>query len=230
MLIGRRSPWARIVPVAVVAATLPWGAASAQSIGQIQGQAHRSPQEGNIVTIDGVVTLKRSNGFYVQGVANSDDPTSDGLFVSSNEADEVDVGDRVTIEGRVIEFVPPNRPTQLPLTELAEPDVVVVAPGADLPEAVILGTGGRMAPTEVVDDDGLASFEPDQDGIDFYESLEGMRVTVPDAVALSTVNSFGEVRALGSGGEGATGFDGAGAVVMTESDVNPERILIDLDL
>ena len=230
MAIRRWYPWTRIAPVVFVAAAMPCGAASGQFIGQIQGQAHRSPHEGNIVTVDGVVTLKQSNGFYVQGATDGNDATSDGLFVFSNEADEVDVGDRVTLEGRVIEFVPPSRPSQLSLTELAEPDIVVVARGADLPQPVILGTGGRMAPTETIDDDGLASFEPNRDGIDFYESLEGMRATILDAVALSTVNSFGEVWVLASGGEGATGFDGAAAVVMTESDFNPERILVDLDL
>ena len=55
-------------------------------------------------------------------------------------------------------------------------------------------------------------------------------MTILDAVALSTIDSFGEVWVLASAGKGATGFDGAGAVIMTEGDLNPERILIDLDL
>ena len=156
MLIARRYLSAWIAAIALVAATVPLSA-SAESIGQIQAQAHRSPDQGNVVTVDGVVTLRQSNGFYVQGAGDGDDATSDGIFVFSNEADEVDVGDRVTVEGRVLEFVPPNRRTQLPLTELAEPDIVVVARNADLPEPTILGRGGRMAPTETVDDDGLAS-------------------------------------------------------------------------
>ena len=52
-------------------------------------------------------------------------------------------------------------------------------------------SGGRVPPTTVIDDDtpsGSTSdgrlFDPETDGIDFYESLEGMRVQVNDAVAV----------------------------------------------
>lgn len=231
MLIARR-PMRRtsISLLACAAITLPFAAAHAQPIGPIQGQAHRSPEEGNVVTVDGVVILRQSNGFYVQSSSDGDDATSDGLFVFTSEANQVDVGDQVTVEGRVVEFVPASRPNQLPLTELGEPEFSVVERGVDLPDPLVLGPAGRAAPTETIDDDRSATFDPGQDGIDFYESLEGMRVTLPDAIALSTINNFGEVWVLASNGEGATSFDGQGAVVMTETDFNPERILIDLDL
>ena len=87
-----------------------------------------------------------------------------------------------------------------------------------------------MPPTEVIDDDGMATFEPATDAIDFYELLEGMRVVVEDAIAIDPVNSFGEVWALLAEGSGSTGFNGRDAIVMREGDQNPERILLDLEL
>ena len=144
--------------------------------------------------------------------AGFDDATSDGIFVFSSARSDVMVGDRVRVEGRVVEFTPPNRPQQLSLTEIAEPEVVTLASDAALPVPVLLGPGGRMPPTEVIDDDGMATFEPDADAIDFYESLEGMRVAVEGAIALNPMNGFGEVWAVLAEGSGATGFNGRDAI------------------
>jgi uncharacterized protein len=203
---------------------------SAAEIGVIQGEAHLSPLAGQRTEAEGVVTLVRSNGFFMQGASDANLATSDGIFVFSSPAPVVAVGDRVRVEGQVIEFRPSNRPGQLPLTEIAEPDVVMPEKNAALPAPVLLGPDGRMPPTEVIEDDGLATFEPATDPIDFYESLEGMRITVEGAIALTTMNRFGEVWAVVAGGEGSTGFDGRDALVMREGDVNPERVLLDLEL
>ena len=46
--------------------------------------------------------------------------------------------------------------------------------------AVPIGVGGLLPPTTFLDNDGLTSYDPAHDGIDFYESLEGMRVQVND--------------------------------------------------
>ncbi len=205
-------------------------AAQAQPIGEIQGAGHRSPSEGEFVTVEGVVTLALPNGFYIQGEPDGDVATSDGLYLFASDAGLVSVGDRVLAEGRVIEFVPPSRPTALPLSEIASPDVVVVESGVPLPTPIMIGEGGRIPPTESIDDGPAASFDPANDGLDFYESLEGMRVMVPQATALSPVNRFGAVWVVADSGTAATSFDGSGALVMTERDANPERILINLDL
>ena len=39
-------------------------------------------------------------------------------------------------------------------------------------------------------------FDPDSDGLDFYESLEGMRVQVDDAVVVGPTHDFGSNREL----------------------------------
>ena len=206
------------------------GSVEAAEVGEIQGAAHASPVVGDRVEAEGTVTLVRGNGFFLQGAPDADEATSDGIFVFSSALPEVTVGDRVRVEGRVVEFTPANRPQQLSLTEIAEPEVVTLENGAALPASVLLGPDGRMPPTEVIDDDGLATFEPATDAIDFYELLEGMRVAVEGAIALDPVNSFGEVWAVVAEGNGSTGFNGRDAIVMREGDQNPERILLDLEL
>ena len=101
---------------------------------------------------------------------------------------------------------------------------------APQPDPVLLGPGGRVPPSEVIDDDGLASFEPESDAIDFYKFVEGMRVTIEDAIALNPVDDFSEVWVVPAAGSAATGFNGRDAVVMREGDFNPERVLLDLEL
>src|SRR4029453_12824118 len=51
---------------------------------------------------------------------------------------------------------------------------------------ILIGTGGRIPPNRIIDNDTAGSvevaaqttYDPTQDGIDFYESLEGMQVRV----------------------------------------------------
>lgn len=48
-----------------------------------------------------------------------------------------------------------------------------------LPPTTVVGTGGRVPPSSVIEDDANGSvetsgvFDPANDGIDFWESLEG---------------------------------------------------------
>ena len=87
----------------------------------------------------------------------------------------------------------------LTTTELGSPSVTVLSSGNALPDPVVMGTGGRIPPDTVIEDDATGSvetsgvFDPDTDGLDFYESLEGMRVQLDNAVAVGpTETDFGE--------------------------------------
>ena len=81
----------------------------------------------------------------------------------------------------------------------------------------------------------LSSFNANTDGIDFYESVEGMLVQVNNAVAVSPTNVFsagtsGEARelwVLADGGSGASGRSPRGGINISPTDFNPERIQID---
>lgn len=206
--------------------------ATAVSIMAIQGAGHSSALTGQQVVTSGIVTAVGSNGFYLQDATGDGDiATSDALFVFTGSAPAVTVGDAVAATGSVAEFTPGGAATRnLSTTELANvTSITVLSSGNALPEAVILGAGGRLAPTENIDDDAFASFDPTTDGIDFFESLEAMRVTVSNPLAVSATNQFGEIFTVADGGAGATGLSSRNGLTIKADDFNPEKLQIDPD-
>ncbi len=212
-------------------------------IGQIQGVSHTSPYVDNVVTTRGIVTAVASNGFYLQDAGDGDSATSDAIFVFTRTAPTVVAGDAATVQGTVTEFLPGGDPSSLTITELTNPIVTVTSSGNPLPAAVLIGPDGITPPTEIIEDDAFATFDPATDGLDFWESLEGMRVTVEKPVAVDSTNSFGELWTVASNGAGtysasnvaASGLvtikGGAGSLgtfnTGVGSDFNPERIQFD---
>jgi VCBS repeat-containing protein len=195
---------------------------------EIQGEGHATPYAGQPVTTTGIVTGVVGNGFYLQDPSGDGNArTSDAVFVFTSSAPTVAVGDAVQVQGTPQEFVPGA--DSLSITELvaANANVTVQSHGNALPAAVLIGTGGLLPPTSVFEDDGFTSFDPTTDGLDFYESMEGMRVTVAAPVVVSQTNSNGETWVLASGGVGSTGYDGRGGITISAGDLNPERIQID---
>ena len=213
-------------------------------IGEIQGEGHRSIYEGNLVTTTGIVTAVASNGFYLQDAdGDGNAATSDAIFVFTRSTPGVVAGDAITVSGTVNEFLPGGDESNLTTTQIVDPTVTVESSGNALPRAVLIGPDGILPPTEIIDDDGLTSYDPATDGIDFYESLEGMLVTVQNPVAVDSTNNFGEIWTVASDGNGnlaATNVSDSGLVVVeggegglgvfdsgAGSDFNPERIQID---
>ena len=102
------------------------------------------------------------------------------------------IGDLVQVSGTVSEFRPGRDPDNLTITQITSSNakVTVVSSGNPLPAPTVLGVGGRMPPTENIDDDGAGNvetggtFDPANDAIDFYESLEGMILQVDDAAVV----------------------------------------------
>ncbi|NNF61311.1 MAG: hypothetical protein HKN06_08280 [Gammaproteobacteria bacterium] len=207
------------------------GAPTPLAIYQIQGAGHDSPVAGMPVITTGIVTAVDSNGFYLQDpLGDGDTDTSDGIFVFTGTVPTVAAGDDVEVTGSVTEFIPGGVSTgNLGITEITNPTVVINSSGSALPAAAIIGSSGRMPPTEIIDNDGFAVFDPAEDGIDFYETFEGMRVTVQDAIAASVTNRFGETVVLNNGGIFATGLNSRGGITLTENDFNPERIQLQYD-
>jgi uncharacterized protein len=198
------------------------------SIMQIQGRGHLSPFSGDTVLTTGVVTVVSRSGFFVQDPVGDNDPaTSDGLFAFTGSTPAVDAGDWVRLVGLVTEYRPGNDRENLTVTEITRPRIETLSKGNSIPDPTVLGCNRRMPPTETIDDDAFRDFDPASDGIDFYESLESMCVRLPNAVAVSTTNRFGEVWALTEGGACATGTNSRGGITISQSDMNPERIQID---
>jgi VCBS repeat-containing protein len=198
----------------------------ALKIYEIQGEGHATAFAGQPVLTSGIVTGVVGNGFYLQDpTGDGNSRTSDGIFVFTTSAPTVAVGDAVQVVGKPAEFVPGAG--SLSITQLVPTSISVQSHGNALPAAVLIGTGGLLPPTSIMEDDGFTSFDPATDGLDFYESMEGMRVTIDSPVAVSQTNSNGETWVLASGGAGSTGYDGRGGITISAGDFNPERIQID---
>jgi predicted extracellular nuclease len=205
-------------------------------IHDIQGAAHLSPKNGQTVSnVLGIVTAKRSNGFYFQETTpDSDDATSEGMFVFSSSALPVSVGDVVLVGGTVTEFRAGGVSSDnLTITEISTPTVTVLSSGNALPPPIVIGTAGRTPPAAVIDDDATGDvetsgvFDPAGDGIDFYESLEGMRIQVNNPVAVGPTSSNREIPVIGDDGANAGARTARGGIVVRPGDFNPERIILD---
>ena len=248
------------VLVALAAAVAPLGTGGVAfakpkvPIYEIQGAGHISPQVGQTVTTTGVVTAVGFDTFYVQDPSgDDDDDTSDGMVVFNGSFCNgcPDVGDLVQLTDRIDERIPGGAATgNLSTTQMAFPTIKVMSSGNPIPAPVVIGSSGRIPPAvDTISASELAvnlqlvpgTFNPSNDGIDFYESLEGMLVTVEDPVAVSAVRRFArfssEMFVLANNGADiapsgartargginlAAGADGFG-------DTNPERVQIQFD-
>ena len=205
------------------------------TIAKIQGAGHISPMRSLVVSeVRGVVTFVMSNGFYMQSMTPDDDPaTSEGLLVFTDWVPSTRIGDEVLVSGRVDEFVPGGGYGNLSTTRIKGPEVEIVSRGNALPEPTIIGEGGRVPPTEIIDDDtngyisGKGEFDPENDGIDFYESLEGMLLQINNPVVVGPTNAYKEIAVLADMGANASLRTPRGGIVIRENHFNPERIIID---
>ena len=190
---------------------------------EIQGEGHISPYLDARVTTSGIVTAVERGGFWLQDSAGDGNAaTSDAIYVRSSAA--IRVGDGVTVTGTVSEQV---RGSGLTVTRINADSCTVASHDNVLPEAVVIGAGGLLPPTSVIEDDGMRYYDVSLDGLDFWESLEGMRVTLDTPQAISNTNSFGETDLVVSGGAGATGLSERGVLTVSEGDWNPEMIQLD---
>ncbi|MBB5960630.1 hypothetical protein FHS29_007258 [Saccharothrix tamanrassetensis] len=205
----------------------------------VQGAGHRSPLAGQQVTVArGVVVAAdaRRRVFWLHSVTPDHDPaTSEGVQVAV-DAPTPQVGDLVRVTGTVREHrdgddTPTN--ANLSVTRIGGPASVTIVGRHPVPAPVPLGESGRTPPHEVVKDDVVgdieysAAFDPAAQGLDFYESLEGMPVRVDEPVAVSPALEFSggrRVTVVADGGAGATTLAGRGALAAREHDPNPERL------
>jgi len=208
-------------------------------ISQIQGKQHRSPYDGQTVkNILGVVTAVRGDGFFLQDVQTDGDPhTSDGVFVKPNGNCDPTIGDLLLLTQAVVrEYNPAGiGENSLTITNLIAEKCNLQQRSFPVPEPVVIGEGGRVPPGEIIENDTQGyvtqnnTYDPEEDGLDFYESLEGMLVQVNDAIAVSTKNSYRNVSVVGDNGRFTNALSSEGFMVIREGDFNPERLLLDDD-
>src|SRR6266581_1908081 len=154
------------------------------AIHDIQGAGHISPLVGvTVLDVPGLVTATRRNGFYLQDPKpDTDERTSEGIFVFTATGPTVAIGDGVTVSGAVSEFRPGCPPASctrdnsafanLTVTEIVASSVQLTSSGNPLPPPVVVGMGSRLPPTAVVagsgDVEDSGFFDPAVNGIDFF--------------------------------------------------------------
>lgn len=199
-------------------------------IRDIQGDGHYSDYTGATVNeITGVVThLYNSANFVIQDVTPDEDNTTSEAIMVNKASNGLKVGDVVTVAGTVEEWYYEGysdmKQNDLPITRIRATSAV--ANGThELPAPLVINKD-IFPPTEIIDNDGLTSFDPAEDGIDFYESVELMRVAVSNAKVVGPQN-YGEVIVVS--GDSNTQFNDFGGINLSANDYNPERIVVDFD-
>ena len=215
-------------------------------ISEIQGAGHLSPLDGTqVFGVEGVVTAVSRTGFWMTDPTPDADPaTSDGIFVFRNRESNPIVGDLVTVNGTVDEFRSGGSGgfENLTTTELVSFSPLTILSGDHSLPTTVIGVD-RLPPTLVIDDDstdtveaGNAVYDPANDGIDFWESLEGMRLEVADAVAVGPRNGFGEIAVISQLQTDAGVRTPRGGILVRKladagnyqpGDFNPERLILD---
>lgn len=221
-----RRDLSRLASLGVV--LLACGAANGVTISDIQGPAFLSPYAGRLVhDVAGVVAAKvcqhilttsqnahsrtqDAYGFWIIGEPTDDLRVSNGIRVyGRNVARSADVGDLVSLSGRVVEYRNPARPNDLSLTEIENPTNIRVHSSGHSLIPVILGehrtpprsalsaldkgpdgwlsVPGNVSSIEAVN----AMLDHENYGIDFWESLEGQLVTIKSPTAVSFPDRFG---------------------------------------
>jgi predicted extracellular nuclease len=200
-------------------------AAISLSINQIQGSGAVTPFLGQFVSTSGIVTGRKTNGFFMQDPGTNDDSnpaTSEGIFVFTSSAPPVVPGDAVAVLGTATEFF---NLTQVEST--LSGDVTVTSSGNPLPAPVVLTT-------TILDPAGP---------VDQLERFEGMRMHAGTLVSVAPTNEFGETFTVLEGVARPMREPGieisftvppdptSGMVdcCIPRWDENPERIMIDSD-
>ena len=155
-----------------------------KNIGEVQGESHESPLAGKEVIINNVVVTKTDKtGFYVQDKVSDNNPrTSDAVYVASK--DKVESGDLLKVQGTVKEgymeeySVKPGQTFKKPAGSLTVTQIInatITKLGkAELPKALNIS---EKMPKDIVDQTPT-KYNPETEALDYWESLEGMRVEV----------------------------------------------------
>ncbi|WP_238600738.1 DUF6359 domain-containing protein, partial [Metasolibacillus meyeri] len=180
--------------------TLDYKITDALRIHEIQGAGHTSPYNNQVVEgIEGVVTstyeVTGATYYTIQTpdeLVDNDPHTSEGIVLYSGRNKwPIEIGDLVSVIGKVSEYAiegyTERQTTDLLMTQINVRDdqggnVTVLEKNVALPAPIILDE--TNIPTGAIDSDNLTVFNPETDAIDFWESLESMRVQVSNVKAV----------------------------------------------
>lgn len=204
----------------------PVGTGDGVKISAIQGEAHTSPYTGKTVQgVEGIVTyVADGSNFYLQSTVPDDNPATSEAILVNRSSHGLSAGDLVAVDGTVKEVnlagYSDRSSTDLTMTEIAASTITKKASGVTLPDPIVLDK--NTIPSQVTDNDQFGTFDPSEDGIDYYESIEGMRVSLNNPTVVGPQKN-GEVPVIVGQVDGKVYTD-AGGTILTKDTDNPERL------
>jgi len=210
-------------------------------IHDIQGGGHMSTfADKTVEGVEGIVTysfsLSGSTYYTVQtpdALADNNPNTSEAILLYSGKSTwPIQVGDLVAVSGKVSEYAidgyDDRQTTDMKTTQINVRDdqggkVEVVKKNVALPAPIVIDENNL--PTKHIDSDNLAKFNPDEDALDFWESLEGMRVQVGDVKAVAPQDHGDLVTVLESKQTNSL----HGGLLLEENNQNADRIQFRLE-
>lgn len=192
------------------------------TISDIQGASHTSPYINLTVNnVEGIVTfVLNSSSFIMQEVDSVFDGVKSTAIKVNKSAHNVVAGDVITVSGNVTEVGGNSRlsDTQITATTITKSNKTAI------PEALVIGED-LFPPNKIIDNDGFAIFDPQEDGIDFWESIEYMMVSFPDARAIGPIYN-NDLPIVVPNTTNNT-FNVNGGLNIAADDYNPEKIMLE---
>jgi 2',3'-cyclic-nucleotide 2'-phosphodiesterase / 3'-nucleotidase / 5'-nucleotidase len=190
-------------------------------IRDIQGKGHVSIYDGSAVKgITGVVTyVIGTSTFIIQDENADDDKTTSEAIQVYKSSHGVSVGDKVTVDGIVEEN---GGGANLSKTQI-NASAVTKTGTAELPTLLVVGKD--ILPNKIIDNVEMKSFDPEEDGIDFWESVEFMRVSFPNAKVVGPPYSNDVPIIVESTTNNE--LNNQGGLTIAADDYNPEKVFLD---
>ncbi|ARJ50420.1 endonuclease/exonuclease/phosphatase family protein [Staphylococcus lutrae] len=208
-------------------------------IHDIQGAGHDSPfKDQHVDKVGGIVTYiyKVNNNYYFHfqtpdQLKDHNPTTSEALIVyAGKQKPDVRVGDLAQVTGTVREYAiegyAEKQTTDLPVTEIdAREDhkghITVIKGNQPLPQPIKI----KKVPQQIASNQPFKSFQPDTYAMDYWESLEGMRVQV-DQVRSVGPQSHSEIFTVTNDTAPETKN---GGILLKENQANGQRIAFKLN-
>lgn len=213
----------------------------ALQIHDLQGGGHVTPFENQTVEgIEGVVTYAFTlNGAYYYTIQTPDDLVDNGpntseaiMLYAGTRAWPIQVGDLVSVTGKVNEYAYDGysdanqtdlKTTQINVRNDQGGNVTVIQSNVPLPAPITIDESNMNF--EHIDSDQLKTFNPQVDAIDFWESIEGMRIQVGNVKTVAPQEHGDLITVL----ESAPTNSLHGGVLYEEGNANPNRIQFRLE-
>lgn len=191
-------------------------------ISDIQGASHTSPYVDLTVNdVEGIVTFViNSSSFIMQEVDSAFDGVKSTAIEVNKSAHNVAVGDIIKVSGKVTEEGGNSR---LKDTQISAANITKTGT-TEIPEALVIGED-LFPPYKIIDNDAFTIFDPQEDGIDFWESIEYMRVSFPDARVIGPIYNNDSPIVVPSTTNNT--FNVNGGLNIAADDYNPEKIMLE---